>query len=169
MGRSRNNQATFNSVLEVTTGAFAITGNKIEAEILIINNGSKALTIAGKNITNINYITIPDLQLLNVGDNPFTSFNPSKPLPNGLKRLGCSYCSSLSAFNPSISLPKTLTILDLIINNFNLTSYTNMEPWATLQETFTDTCSIYLWDNSNSVSGTNLETILLTKNTTITA
>ena len=41
-------QASFNSVLEVTTSAFQITGNKIRAKIITIPNGT--LLLFSKNI-----------------------------------------------------------------------------------------------------------------------
>ena len=46
--------------------------------------------------------------------------------------------------------------------------YTGSEPWANSQTSFTSTCDVNFNNNINSVTGTNLSTILGTKNCTIT-
>jgi hypothetical protein len=47
--------------------------------------------------------------------------------------------------------------------------YTASEPWANNQPSFTNNCNIRFNNNINSVTGTNLASILLTKNATIFA
>ena len=66
-GAGITNQTSFNSVLGVTTGAFQITGNKIEAEILTLTDNS--LILISKNITNVNYITVNGLETLILNSN----------------------------------------------------------------------------------------------------
>lgn len=158
-------QATFNSVLGVTTGAFAITGNKIEAEILTMVGS--VLDLGDKKITNVNYITnIAGLLQIQLRYNLFTEFNPTKPLPNTLTNLRLNN-NALTFFNPSIPLPITLSAVTIDYNEIDIAGYTTSETWANAQPAFTNNCEITFSNNIDSVSGTNLETILLTKNTTI--
>ena len=48
-------------------------------------------------------------------------------------------------------------------------NYIDSEIWATAQPSFTFGCSINFSDNINSVNGTNLKTILESKNCTVIA
>jgi hypothetical protein len=64
-------------------------------------------------------------------------------------------------------MPVSLTVLDLASNQMTTAGYIASETWATAQPAFTSTCLIKLQNNIDSVTGTNLETILLTKNTTV--
>ena len=48
-----------------------------------------------------------------------------------------------------------------------LSGYTASETWATNQPSFTNVCDIYFTNNIDSINGTTLKTILLTKNTNI--
>ena len=50
-----------------------------------------------------------------------------------------------------------------------LADYTASEAWANAQPAFTNPCNVYFGNNIDSISGTNLEAILLTKNCIITA
>jgi hypothetical protein len=60
-----------------------------------------------------------------------------------------------------------LQFLFLSSNQMTTAGYTASEPWANAQPSFAGTCNVNLTGNVNSVTGTNLETILLTKNCTI--
>lgn len=62
-----------------------------------------------------------------------------------------------------------LTSLDFSLNSLDTALYTSFEPWANFQTSFTSTCSLDFSSNLNTITGTNLEAILLTKNTTIIA
>ena len=107
-------QASFNSVLGVTTGAFAITGNKIEAEILTTTDNSLIFKEFGT-ITNVNYITVSGLLSLNLLNNQITTFSPSIALPIGLQTLDLA-SNQISNFNPTIALPSSLQDLLLYQN-----------------------------------------------------
>jgi hypothetical protein len=65
-------------------------------------------------------------------------------------------------------LPISLDVFNLAFNDMTLAGYNTSETWANSQPSFTNVCNIRFENNSDSITGTNLETILLTKNTTIT-
>jgi Leucine-rich repeat (LRR) protein len=112
------NQATFNSVLGVSTDQFLLTGNNIQANILTTTSNS--LNLNSKNITNVDYITIPSLQVLQIINNQLTNFNPTQALPGDLIGLFLDN-NNLTTFNPSIALPSTIT--DLGLSENDLTSF----------------------------------------------
>ena len=72
-------------------------------------------------------------------------------------------------FNPTIALPNTLTHLNLSSNQMTLAGYTASEVWANSQPAFTNPCIVIFGGNIDSITGTNLEAILLTKNCIIQA
>ena len=71
-------------------------------------------------------------------------------------------------FNPTTPLPITLTTLNLISNQMTLADYTASEVWANAQPAFTNPCIVSFNGNTDSITGTNLEAILITKNCVIT-
>ena len=87
---------------------------------------------------------------------------------NGLTELYL-YSNQIVTFNPSIPLPSSLTDIGLDINKMTLAGYTASEVWANAQPAFTNPCYVNFEGNIDSISGTNLEAILLTKNCVITA
>jgi Leucine-rich repeat (LRR) protein len=133
-----------------------------------------------------NFALPSSLEELILGGNPLTTFNPSVALPNSLINLNLVNCaivtfnpslplpSSLETlslngndiviFNPSLSLPISLTLINLSVNAMTTAGYTASETWANLQPAFTNSCDVAFQANVNSVSGTNLQAILLTKN-----
>ena len=82
---------------------------------------------------------------------------------NGLTTLYL-YNNQIITFNPSIALPSSLTNLNLNFNQMTLAGYTASEAWANAQPAFTNPCNVYFMGNVDSISGTNLAAILLTKN-----
>ncbi len=66
------------------------------------------------------------------------------------------------------ALPIGLQGLDLSNNQMTIAGYTASETWANAQPSFTSSCNVYFTSNIDSVSGTNLETILISKNCTVT-
>ena len=87
---------------------------------------------------------------------------------NGLTTLGL-HNNLIVTFNPTIPLPNTLTTLYLTSNRMTLSGYTASEVWANSQPAFTNPCNVRFNNNTDSISGTNLEAILLTKNCVISA
>jgi hypothetical protein len=77
--------------------------------------------------------------------------------------------NKIVTFNPSLSLPTSLTTLQMRSNLMTTAGYTNSEAWANAQPSFTSTCNVDFRTNVNSVNGTNLRTILLTKNCNVIA
>ena len=161
-------KATFEDTFNVTCGAFVLTGDSnIKAEILTTTyNKLTFLNVGVNSVISVNYISIVGLVILELDENQLTTFNPSIALPSSLTYLYLSE-NQLTTFNPSIALPSSLTYLNLARNQLTTASYTQMEQWANLQPAFTNPCSIYFDGNIDSVTGTNLETILLTKNAAI--
>ena len=98
------------------------------------------LDLSNQDITDVGVIDIGGLLYLGLSDNQLTSFDPSIALPSGLLEL------------------------DLSSNQLTTISYTNAEAWANAQPAFTNPCNVYFRNNINSITGTNLESILLTKN-----
>lgn len=188
-------QATFTSFIDTktatpfTVGGFSLVGNTIFCA-LIFDQTSLFLDLSDIGITNVIRLNVdcenlalmensistfnPEVALhsnlkgLYLGENGITVFNPSIALPPLLEVLHINF-NQLVFFNPSIPLPTSLTNLYLFKNQMTTAGYVTSEAWATAQPSFTSNCLIKFDDNTDSVTGTNLETILLTKNTTITA
>jgi hypothetical protein len=135
-------QASFESELGVTTSDFLLSGNNIKANILTTTGNT--LNMSTFNITNINYITVAGLQLLELSSNQIANLNLTSPLP-----------SSISTLN-------------LGDNQMTTTVYTNLESWANGMHTAPSGGQIILNNNTNSASGTNLEAILIGKGWTVT-
>ena len=81
---------------------------------------------------------------------------------NGLTTLYL-HSNQIVTFNPSIPLPSSLTSLDLSGNQMTLAGYTASEVWANSQPAFTNPCDVYFMGNIDSITGTNLEAILISK------
>lgn len=104
---------------------------------------------------------------LNLEGNQIVTFNPNLSLPSSLSQLGLAV-NNIVTFNPTNSLPISLVYLNLFNNQMTTAGYIASEPWANTQPAFSSNCTIAFQANINSITGTNLETILLTKNCTIT-
>jgi len=155
--RSIYTQEDFNTELGVTTEAFVLKGNNIKAKITSLTNNE--LNFNGWNaITNVNYITVDGLLAINLRANRITEFNPIKKLPFDLENLGLNE-NQLQFFSPDLALPSGLVTINLESNQLRLIGYTASEGWAATAAVNQFT-SIYFSSNPDSVSGTNLETIL---------
>ena len=114
-------------------------------------------------------IALPSsLTTLFLGANQIVEFNPTIALPSSLTELYL-YGNQIVTFNPTIPLPSSLTYLDLNFNQMTLAGYTASEAWANAQPAFTNPCTVYFIGNIDSITGTNLEAILITKNCVIQA
>jgi hypothetical protein len=136
------NQTTFESILGVTTDQFLKVGNNIKSNILTVSVNT--LDLHEMSITNVNYITLSGITTLNLNTNYLTEFNPNLPLPTSLQ------------------------VLVLSNNQMTTSGYTASEPWANGMHTAPSGGVIYLNNNTDSASGTNLETILTSKGWTVT-
>jgi hypothetical protein len=162
-GAGITNKATFESVLGVTTDQFLLAGNNIQANIL---TGGYYLILNNRNITNVNYITYNGIYHLGITNNPMITFNPTLPLHNNLSHLHLNG-NQIVTFNPSIPLPNSLATLNLEGNQMTTVGYTASEPWANTLHTAPSGGEVIFNLNTNSVSGTNLETILALKGWTV--
>jgi Leucine-rich repeat (LRR) protein len=194
---SVTDQASFEAFLtsqgatSVAITYFDLTLGRLQAIIDI--EGISDLDLNYKGITEIRKLGGFDNSLASIAlyDNLLTAFNPIQMIQEGVSVINLSG-NQINSFNPSIQLPSSLSVLDLSNNllvNFNpqnelpislislgLSSnqmttfgYENSESWATAQSSFTSTCIIDFSGNTDSITGSDLETILLTKNVTITA
>jgi hypothetical protein len=137
----------------------------IKASKLIIQNNNTPYSF---NPTLPLYEQTTTLQIINDSIN---GFNPTLPLPSNLMYLELDNNSNLSSstFCNTNSLPITLTSIKLNNCSFTLADYSNLESWANAQPSFTNTCIVNLEANIDSVSGTNLESILISKNCNVIA
>jgi Leucine-rich repeat (LRR) protein len=136
-------------------------------------------------------VALPNvLRNLNLVNNSLTNFDPSIALPNGLNKMSLQN-NKIAVFNPTLALPTGLDelnlqsnlltffnptleypyddVLDLDLSNnlMRLEGYTQSEPWAEKLPEATNGGSIEFDGNLDSVSGTNLETILTSKGYTV--
>ena len=131
-----------------------------------VNTDSIVLDLSVRNITVVNNISIASLKFLYLNNNQIITFNPTIALPSSLKLLYL-YNNQIITFNPTIALPVSLIELDLNVNQMTTLGYTQSEPWANTQPSFTTVCNVSLFGNINSSATTNLRTILLTKNCSV--
>ena len=108
------------------------------------------------------------LNTLRLNNNQIVTFNPTIPLQSSLDYLDLSR-NQIVTFNPTIPLPSSLTYLRLNENQMTLAGYAASDAWANTQPAFTNLCFVYFDLNIDSISGTNLEAILITKNCVIQA
>jgi hypothetical protein len=137
---------------------------------IALPNSLEQLLLGNSQVENFNpTIALPvSLKELDLRSNKIVTFNPTIALPNGLVELAL-HNNKIVTFNPSIALPISLEYLSLGTNQMTTASYTTSETWANAQPSFTNGCQVSLALNINSVNGTNLKTILESKNCTVIA
>jgi Leucine-rich repeat (LRR) protein len=167
-----NNLTSFNPLIALPNSLLVLdlSSNQItefNPDIALPSN-LYTLTCFRNNLSSFNPdIALPSsLFILEINENQITEFNPDIALPSNLDVLALD-SNQLTFFNPSLPLPVSLMSITLGNNLITTAGYSDSEPWATAQPSFTNTCTIDLQNNTDSITGTNLETILLTKNTTI--
>jgi hypothetical protein len=124
-------------------------------------NSLQNLQLSGNQLTSFDpSIALPNsLPYLDLSNNQIVTFNPSIALPNSLLELNLEL-NQIVTFNPSIALPNSLLELKLSVNQMTTAGYTGSEPWANAMSVIPARGYIFLFNNVNSASGTNLETIL---------
>lgn len=143
-GAGITDQNSFNSAFGVNTSAFLLSGNNIKATITGYSLPVNQLFAGNKNITNVNFFTVVGTAVIDLSGNLLTDFNPSVPLPT--------------------------IISQILLNDNSLTtsSYASMETWANGLHIAPDGYgTIDFRENIDSVSGTQLETILVGKSWTV--
>ena len=109
-------------------------------------------------------IALPSsLITLTLDQNQIVTFDPTIALPSSLAELFLND-NQIVIFNPTNELP--ISLIQLALNNNQMTTagYIVSETWANAQTIFIFLNNVNFAGNPNSVSGTNLETILITKN-----
>jgi hypothetical protein len=159
-------QASFNAALGVTTDAFQLNGTNIKANITSLSNNE--LNFNSYDLTNVNYITVEGLIRLNLETNKLREFNPIKKLPSTLEEINF-FRNYLRFFTPDLKLPSNVDYLNFSENEFTTIGYAASEVWANLMYIAPVPGTIYFENNTNSVSGTNLESILIGKGWTVVA
>ena len=153
-----------NNLTNIVVTDFNFVGDRIfcnmTADGTLYKLGSLGLVNADK-IGVVIGLTTLDLRF-----NQIAEFNPTIPLPSRLTTLDLRD-NRVVTFNPTIPLPSSLTTLDLSFNQMTLADYTASEVWANSQPAFTNPCNVKFMGNIDSITGTNLEAILLTKNCNI--
>jgi Leucine-rich repeat (LRR) protein/uncharacterized protein (DUF2141 family) len=164
-----NQIVTFNPSIALPA---SLSSLELNANQIVTFNPSIALPASLSTLElNINQIVTfnPSIALpasltqLGLGDNNIVTFNPSIALPASLIQLGLNG-NLIVVFNPTIPLPNSLEGLDLANNLMTTAGYTTSQTWANAQTSFTSLCAVSFAANVNSITGTNLETILISKN-----
>ena len=106
------------------------------------------------------------LLYLALSDNQIVIFDPTLPLPNSLITIGIRN-NQIVTFNPTLPLPDSLELLYLENNQMTTAGYIASEPWANTMTVIPGRGNVYFNNNIDSVSGTNLETILIAKGWTV--
>lgn len=149
----------------ITVTDFIYSTTRIQCNVSA--SGGSELYFSSFDITNVNAIGgFSGLVSIELNNNQIVNFNPTIALPSSLINLEL-YGNLIINFNPSIALPSNLQTLFLISNQMTTAGYTATETWANAQPSFSSNCDVYFTSNLNSVTGTNLETILTSKNCTV--
>jgi len=173
LGLQYNNLTDINDlVLPSSLEELYLTGNQIVTfnPTIALPDSIAYLALDENQIVIFNpTIPLPDsLVNLNLSSNQIITFNPSIALPNSIINLFLGF-NQIVTFNPSIALPNSLAFLSLEYNQMTTAGYTASEPWANAMSVIPARGVISFTGNINSVSGTTLETILISKGWTVNA
>jgi Leucine-rich repeat (LRR) protein len=172
LGLSSNQIVTFNPSIALPTSlnSLGLNNNQIVTfdPSIALPTSLIELKLSDNNIVTFNpSIVLPiNLLALNLDNNQIVTFNPSIVLPINFIFLSLRG-NQIVTFNPTIPLPDSLQVLDLTGNLMTTAGYINSEPWANAQTPFTSGCGVAFTGNVNSITGTNLEAILISKNCSI--
>ena len=138
-------------------------------EAFLSNYGFTNLTVSDFLINGLQILAkiYSDVTWVDLNNKDIAIVNKIGYLPN-LTSLDLSI-NQLPYFNPSVVLSSDITLLNLQDNLIDNSGYTAMELWANAQPAFTSTCVVNFINNIDSVSGTNLEAILISKNCNVIA
>ncbi len=88
-------------------------------------------------------------------------------LNSGTVSFNIQQCINISNISSNFILPDSIIQINLSKNALNLSDYANLETWANAQPIFTNLCQAIFTENTDNISGTNLEMILISKNCTV--
>jgi hypothetical protein len=169
-----NQIVTFNPTIALPVGLqyFSLGNNQIVTfnPTIALPVGLQYFSLDNNQIVSFNpTIALPvNLQTLSLDNNQIVNFNPTNALPASLQSLYLSG-NQIVNFNPTNALPAVLVVLSLTSNQMTTAGYTASESWANAQPNFINLCAILIGDNTDSITGTNLEAILISKNCQINA
>ena len=150
-----------NNLTNIVISNFSIVGNRITCNL---SADGTILDISNMQVTDITSIgNLGQLQVLYLSNNQIINFDPTIALPSSLQVLYL-YNNQIITFDPTIALPSSLQSLYLNNNQMTIAGYTASETWANTQPIFTSLCNVSFNSNIDDVSGTNLESILISKN-----
>ena len=164
-----NQIVTFNPTIALPSSltALSLSFNQIVTfnPSIALPNSLTSLTLDLNQIVTFNpTIALPSsLYQLQLQGNQIVIFDPTLSLPSSLTELFLND-NQIVIFNPSNELPISLTQLDLANNQMTIAGYTASETWANTQTSFSGVNTVTFTGNPNSILGTTLESILLTKN-----
>lgn len=153
-----------NSFTDIVVTDFSLVGDRLQCNLEATATAFSATDFLMYDLAGIGLIT--GLKYLNLFNNELTEFIPETPLSEELIQLNLAG-NSITSLDASILFPVTCTYIALHNNSFNTAGYAASEAWATAQPAFTSPCLMSFNGNVNSITGTNLEAILLTKNVII--
>jgi hypothetical protein len=134
------------------------------------NISDNLTTLTIYRVTSVNFnpqVALPEsLISLEINDTGLEDFNPTLPLPSQLQNITL-LDNLLTSLNSSFILPESVTQVVLNNNQFTTQGYEDSEDWATAQPYFINGCTMFFTGNPDSPIGTNFETILATKNVTL--
>ena len=185
----QDGEGSSNSLTNVVITDFSLVGDRITCNLSAIGSSFQLSNIEVTDVASIG--SIVGLVSLVLGDNQIVTFDPTLPLPNSLEFLSFSSnqivnfdpalplpislftldigSNQIVTFNPSVSLPNSLNTLYIGFNQMTTAGYTGSEPWANAMSAIPGRGTVYFNGNIDSVSGTNLETILISKGWTVIA
>jgi hypothetical protein len=118
------------------------------------------LRLDGNLLSSVDNVTFPfGLEYLDLTTNPIVEFNPIIALPSTLIQLSLGN-TLFTYFNPTLPLPENLSLLQFFGGSMTTAGYTASEPWA---NNVLGVATVDFRFNTDSVTGTNLETILISK------
>jgi len=165
-------QSSFESFLtsqgaySISISSFSLVGNRLIATMSV--EGVLILSFEEIPVSEVNKVSgFTDDLLVKVdfSNGTITNFSP-EVLQNSINEIYLTN-NQIVSFNPAIPFSEDLILLELSFNQMTLSGYTASEAWALAQPNFGGGCFMYFNGNVDSITGTNLETILLTKNATI--
>jgi Leucine-rich repeat (LRR) protein len=164
---SNNQIVNFNPTFQLpnSLSSLYLNGNQIVTfnPSVPLPSSLSNLLLSNNLIVNFNpSIPLPSLTQIVLSYNNISTFNPSISLPLSLQGLALTG-NAISIFNPTIALPNSLNYLGLEQNLMTTAGYTASEPWANAMTNIPGRGNIVFTSNTNSVTGTNLATILHSK------
>lgn len=169
-----NNLTEFNPTVPLpsTLVELGLTENQIVTfdPSIALPNSLEILDLSNNQIVTFDpTIALPDsLRELYLYGNQIVTFDPTLPLPSSLVEFDL-YQNQIVIFNPTLPLPDSVVNFYLESNQMTTAGYIASEPWANAMSVIPGRGSVYFNSNINSVSGTNLETILTAKGWTVFA